>query len=118
MNKIFPKIFPLIIIFILKSTCHAGHFTGDIKLYFGFVTKVYCEGKLLASAVGNDELIKLEPLPKEIGCGVVLKPIQKFGKSNLLIETSTGTIQVLIEVLNKELHKKELLEIFLKGETT
>ena len=81
------------------------YFAGDlwaaegIRVYPGFVTKVQCEGKLFVSAVGNDLLVQLEALPKELGCGVILKPTGRAtGKTNLLLETSTGTIDQELEV--------------------
>ena len=71
-----------------------------IKLYPGFVVKVQCEGKLLVSAIGNDAWITLEALPKELGCGVILKPTGRgIGKSNLLLETSTGTIDREVDIV-------------------
>ena len=71
---------------------------GLIRLYPGYVTRIQCEGKLLISAVGNDALVRLEALPKELGCGVLLKPAAGTGRTNLVLETSTGTIERLIEI--------------------
>jgi hypothetical protein len=71
----------------------------SIVLYPGFVTKIQCEGRLLVSAIGNDSLVQLEALPKELGCGAILKPLARSpGKTNLLLETSTGTIDQEIEI--------------------
>ena len=71
----------------------------SIVLYPGFVTKIQCEGRLLVSAVGNDAIVQLEALPRELGCGVILKPLAKAtGKTNLLLETSTGTVDQELEV--------------------
>jgi hypothetical protein len=73
--------------------------SSGIRVFPGFVTKVQCEGRLLVSAVGNDELVLLEALPKELGCGVILKPTGKaLGVTNLLLETSTGTIERELQV--------------------
>ena len=70
-----------------------------IRLYPGFVTKIQCEGRLLVSAIGNDAWVQLEALPKELGCGVILKPTGKgVGRTNLLLETSTGTIDREVEI--------------------
>lgn len=69
---------------------------GSTRLYFGFVTKIRCEGRLLVSAVGNDGIVRLEALPREIGCGVLLKPLVKSGETNLFLETSVGTIRRMI----------------------
>jgi hypothetical protein len=70
-----------------------------VRLYPGYVTRVQCEGRLLVSAVGNDSLVRLEALPKELGCGVLLKPVSTSGRTNLILETSTGTIERVIEIL-------------------
>jgi hypothetical protein len=74
----------------------------SLKLYPGFVTKFRCEGRLMVSAIGNEDLVRLEPLPKELGCGVLLKPLLVVSKTingtNLLLETSTGSIRRLIAI--------------------
>lgn len=82
-----------------------------IRLFPGYVTRVQCEGKLLLSAVGNENFVRLEALPKELGCGVLLKPLSGAGRTNLILETSTGTIERVIEVVpakaepgHRELH--------------
>jgi hypothetical protein len=73
-----------------------------LKLYPGFVTKLQCEGRLLVSAVGDDNLVHLEPLPKVLGCGVLLKPLmgphRETRSTNLLLETSTGPIRRMISI--------------------
>lgn len=65
-----------------------------LKLKVGFVTKLACEGRLFVSAVGNDRLVSLEALPKELGCAVMLKPIGGVGETNLILETSSGTVKM------------------------
>jgi hypothetical protein len=85
-----------LIVFLMGQEVFAD---GSVRVFPGFVTKVQCEGKLLVSAVGNDLLVQLEALPKELGCGVILKPTGRAtGKTNLLLETSTGTIDQELEV--------------------
>ncbi|MBU6154133.1 MAG: hypothetical protein KGP28_07510 [Bdellovibrionales bacterium] len=69
-----------------------------LRLKFGYVEKLSCKGKLFVSAVGNEALVHLEALPKELGCGVILKPLQRSGKTNLILETSTGTVIRTVEV--------------------
>jgi hypothetical protein len=71
---------------------------SSIHLYPGYVTKVECEGKLLVSAIGNDRAVMLAALPKELGCGVLLKPLATSGRTNLILETSTGTVERVVEV--------------------
>jgi len=71
---------------------------GKVSLYPGFVTKVQCRGKVLVSAVGNESLVRLEPLPNEMGCGVILKAKARSGTTNLILETSTGTHRPMIEI--------------------
>ena len=69
-----------------------------VRLAPGFVTKLRCEGRLLVSAVGSDELVQLEALPKELGCGVLLKPKVHAGRTNLFLETTAGTIERALEI--------------------
>ena len=87
------KIF--ILILLLGSSVYAE---DVLKLRAGFVKKLTCEGKLYASSIGNDNLVRLEALPKELGCAVILKPIASSGRTNLILETSTGTMERLIEI--------------------
>lgn len=75
-----------------------GQEPATIGLTPGYIYKFRCEGRLLVSGVGSDSLIRLEPLPKELGCGVLVKPLGRTGTSNLILETSTGTVSRLIEV--------------------
>ena len=69
-----------------------------VYLRAGFVQKISCEGRLYLSAVGNDTLVQLEPLPKELGCAVILKPLASRGRTNLILETSAGNITRAIEI--------------------
>ena len=91
---------------------------AKIRLYPGYLTKIRCEGRLLVSAVGNDSLVRLEPLPKDLGCAVVVKPLSIKGQTNLLIETSTGTIERIIEISPASiLPTPNQLEYRLKGDS-
>src|SRR5262249_44365024 len=76
----------------------AAVMAGVIHLYPGYVTKVACEGRLFVSAVGNDQQGILSALPKEIGCGVLLKPVGGSGRTNLLLETSTGAVSRVLDI--------------------
>ncbi len=69
-----------------------------LHLQPGFVYRLRCDGRLLVSAVGNDQLLRLDALPRELGCGAVLKPLQASGKTNLILETSAGTIIRAVEI--------------------
>lgn len=69
-----------------------------ILLYEGYITKVRCEGKLLISAVGAPKLLELEALPAQVGCGVLLKPLARAGRTNLALETTTGSVSVIVEI--------------------
>ena len=84
----------LINIFFISSKLWAADLEGQhsIHLRIGFVQKVPCKGRLYLSAVGNESLVRLEALPKEVGCGVVLKPMGRIGETNLILETSSGTV--------------------------
>src|SRR4051794_8083776 len=70
----------------------------QIPLYPGYITKVRCEGKLLISAVGDPKLLALEALPAQVGCGVLLKPLARAGRTNLALETTTGSVSVIVEI--------------------
>lgn len=69
-----------------------------VSLFPGYLTRIQCEGRLLLSAVGNDALVRIDAFPKELGCGVILKPNGPAGRTNLILETSTGTIERIIVV--------------------
>ena len=91
-------------VFVLLGICFAQVFSYAstdevIHLKVGFVQKITCKGRLYISAVGNENLVRLEALPKELGCGVVLKPVGKVGVTNLILETSAGSLtqRVVIE---------------------
>jgi hypothetical protein len=75
-----------------------GFAVEAIKLYPGYVTKLACQGRLLVSAVGNEELVRLDALPRELGCGVLLKPRKAAGRTNLLLETSTGSVRMIVTI--------------------
>jgi hypothetical protein len=72
--------------------------SDGVRIYAGYISKVTCDGKLLVSSVGNDLLVRLEALPSALGCGVLLKPLQSSGRTNLVLETSAGSIQTTLEV--------------------
>ncbi len=88
-----------------------------LKLYPGFITKVRCEGRLFVSAIGNDALVRLESLPKELGCGVLLKPLSGSARTNLILETSTGTVRRVIAIApSSESPRASDLEYRAKGD--
>ena len=82
---------------LISGTIPAWSAEDVLKLRVGFVQKVSCSGKLYVSAVGNDSLVRLEALPKELGCAVILKPTGLYGRTNLILETSTGTVVKILE---------------------
>ena len=69
----------------------------------GFVRKLHCEGKLYLSSIGNPNLVELQALPKEIGCGVFGSTLASTGETDLILETSVGTISRVIEIRAQEL---------------
>jgi|GEM_PF-1463873 len=79
----------------------------NVILPFGFVTKLTCKGRLLISAIGDERLFDLSALPKEIGCGVLLRPRANSGRTNLILETSGGTIHRLLTI-SKQAGKTEI----------
>jgi hypothetical protein len=90
----------IIVVAVGLSASAAGATPPSLRLYVGFVTKLQCEGRLLVSAVGNESLVQLEALPRELGCGAILKPTGRAtGRTNLLLETSTGTLDLEIEII-------------------
>ena len=85
-------------IFLVLASVGALAAAPSITLYPGYVTRLRCEGRLLVSAVGDDRLVRLETLPKELGCGIVLKPMAGEGRSNLLLETSAGSFEAILQL--------------------
>lgn len=79
----------------------------NVNLPFGYVTKLTCKGRLLISAIGDERLLDLSALPKEIGCGVLLRPRANSGRTNLILETSGGTIHRLLTI-SKQSGKTEI----------
>ncbi len=82
-----------------------------LRLQPGYIYRVRCEGRLLVSAVGNEGLLRLEALPKELGCGAVLKPLHSTGRTNLILETSAGTVIRTVEISAQSHERPEALEI-------
>jgi len=72
-----------------------------VRLYLGFVTRVQCVGSLKSSALGDPMLVQVEALPREMGCGLLLKP-KKSGRSNLIVITGSGNTHRIIEVESAE----------------
>lgn len=71
---------------------------ATLVLYSGYLTKLSCSGKLLAASAGNTRIVQIEALPKDLGCGVLIKPLAPEGRTNLFIEASTGTYQLILEI--------------------
>lgn len=63
-----------------------------IVLKAGFLKKISCKGRLYAHGVGDEGIVELEPLPFNLGCGAILRPV-KAGSTNMILETSTGTLE-------------------------
>lgn len=82
-----------------------------IPLSVGYVSKIICHGKLLVSAIGNDSIIELNALPRELGCGVLVRPKAEFGRTNIILETTSGTVNQVLEITK---NKTTDLEIELK----
>jgi hypothetical protein len=78
------------------SVCLAE--TLKLSLFSGYLTQVHCRGRLFLSSVGDPRLVQWEAFPKEMGCGVVLKPKGLLGVTDLLLKTSTGDVHLIIEV--------------------
>src|SRR5688572_502499 len=97
-------------ILLLLGACWAHAVSPSVTLYPGYVTRLRCEGRLLVSAVGDDRLVRLETLPKELGCGIVLKPVAAEGRSNLLLETTSGSFEAIL-LLAPGLRKPEARDL-------
>src|SRR5690606_26489110 len=78
------RYFGAILLCLIPGSVFAG---GALQLPVGYITKATCHGRLLISAVGDEQLVELSALPRELGCGVLLKPKVDRGKTNLILET-------------------------------
>jgi len=89
-----------VLVFLLLSFANSAQSDSAsvIKLYPGFITKIECKGRLLLSAVGDETLVQKAGLPNEMGCGLLLKPLKESSYTNLILETSTGTIRRSVEI--------------------
>lgn len=87
-----------------------------IRIAPGYVYKLRCEGRLILSAIGNESLFRLEALPREVGCGALLKATAPSGVTNLILETSTGTVKRLIEIAPGRADSAPALEIWVRAE--
>jgi hypothetical protein len=63
--------------------------------------RVPCKGRIYVSAIGNESNVRLEELPREFGCGVILKPLVASGQTSLILETLVGTDEKAIEIAPK-----------------
>jgi hypothetical protein len=106
------------VFFIGVFSCASAFGDAPLQLQAGFVYRIHCQGRLLVSAVGDDRLLRLEALPKEMGCGALIKPLQSSGKTNLILETSAGSIVRLVELLPLSSGRAPSLEIKLDRETS
>ena len=69
-----------------------------IILYAGFGREIVCEGRLLGSYLGNTAIIDKDVVPPELGCGLILTPTIRAGSTNLIIKTSVGGAQRILEI--------------------
>ena len=86
----------LICLFLGQVTLAAD--PPPIVIYYGYITQIHCKGTLYTSSVGSDELINLEPIPKNLGCGVLLQPEKDSGFTDVLLKTNTGDMHRIIEI--------------------
>lgn len=106
-GQFFQKV--LFVVGVLKSLPAIS--AERLRLESGYVYRIQCQGRLLVSAVGDDRLVRLEALPKEMGCAAILKPLQNSGQTNLILETSAGTILQLVELAPSSKSSRPNLEI-------
>ncbi len=88
-----------------------------IRLFPGYISKISCDGKLVLSAVGNESMVRLEPLPSTLGCAVLIKPSTTSGRTNIILETSAGSIKATLDIRVGSPQPSDL-EIRLKGDRT
>ncbi len=69
-----------------------------VRLRPGFVTKLNCRGKIIASSLGNSELLELQVYPKNNDCAVFLRPRRLAGETNLFIETNIESYELRLLV--------------------
>ena len=104
-------VFQTLLIFSLNISVWATEISG-FSVYAGYLTQVHCRGRLFVSSVGDPNLIQWEAFPKELGCGVVLKPKGPLGTTDLLLKTSTGDYHFIFDIRKPPSPlKPELLEI-------
>jgi hypothetical protein len=100
------KRLPIALLLFFGLSHESAFASNQINLKLGFLKKVNCKGRLYASGVGNESIVELEALPSNIGCGVILKPV-RGGTTNLILETSTGTIEKSLHVPQKKVAVKK-----------
>lgn len=98
----------LLPLLFLPGIASAG---GALPISVGYITKATCHGRLLISAVGDERLVELSALPRELGCGVLLKPRAERGRTNLILETTSGTVNQVLEITKD---KTQSLEVALQ----
>jgi len=90
----------LLLATIFSSVSHADDAGAKptIRLFPGYISKITCDGKLVVSAVGNESIVRIEPLPNTLGCAVLIRPSTNSGRTNLILETSAGSIRATLDI--------------------
>lgn len=88
----------VIFVALLASQSGEAERSKPIHLYPGYTTRINCQGRLLLSAIGNDQLVQLDALPSELGCGILLRPKTGKGRTDLAAETSAGSILRIVNI--------------------
>ena len=91
------KVITLLLGLIFSGAANAGE-TKVIRLYPGYTTRINCRGRLILSAIGNEEIVQLDALPSELGCGIILKPKATKGRTDLAAETSAASILRIVNI--------------------
>ena len=94
--------FKLLLVCAALSQASARAEMQNLSVFHGFVTKIRCDGRILAKSGGSDQLLQVEPLPQALGCGVFVRPLSKSGSTNLILETSAGTIHRIISIIDTQ----------------
>ena len=104
------------LIFLLGTLLPGVVIGSEIELYPGYVSRIDCTGKLILTSIGNDKLVQIEPLPDALGCGLLLKPLQMSGTTNLVLESSSQSATAVVQVLdNRKPKSAKDLRYQLKG---
>ena len=92
----------LLVLVTISVAVEKSYGATRVTLYPGIATRLSCKGKLILSGPGDLSLIHKEALPHESGCGMYVWPLKNSGSTNIQIETSAQSCQVIFTVAQKQ----------------